>query len=109
MQQQTEQRQSLQATVTPRPRDVMPETWRKIGELRDKWGKEHVADCIRRGMAGEADCFWACEGGHVVGTPFCADKELAQLLGLAVALGSRYAVVMRPPAAMAAAAAAGAV
>lgn len=26
---------------------------------------------VRRGAAGEPDCFYAVEAGHVVGTPFC--------------------------------------
>lgn len=26
---------------------------------------------VRRGAGGEADCFYAFEGGRVVGTPFC--------------------------------------
>ena len=27
---------------------------------------------VRRGLRGEANCFYACERGHVVGTPFSA-------------------------------------
>ena len=76
----------------------MPEVWKKIGEFRADWGKEHVAECIRRGMQGEPDWFYAFEAGHIVGTPFKADPALASMLNLAVALGSKFACVMRPPA-----------
>jgi hypothetical protein len=75
----------------------MPKVWEEISRLKQQWGAEHVTQCIRRGTAGEADWFYAWEAGHVVGTPFKADRRLAEWLQLAVALGSRHACVMRPP------------
>lgn len=79
-----------------RPRDRMPEVWRLIGEYRQQYGAAHVAECIRRGMAGEADWFYAFEAGHVVGTPFTAEA-VQQHVRTAVMLGGKFAIVMRPP------------
>jgi hypothetical protein len=89
--------EEMQQNATARPRDVMPQVWRKIGEYSQKWGKAHVTECIQRGMAGEPGWFYAFEAGHVAGTPFTADEVVTQGLHLAVALGGRFAVVMRPP------------
>lgn len=75
----------------------MPGVWAKIGEFRRDWGNEHVAECIRRGMAGEPGWFYGFEAGHVVGTPFQGDQAVTELLNLGVALGGRWACVMRPP------------
>lgn len=80
----------------PGPRELMPKVAEQIDQMRVKWGKEHVDECIKRGMRGEPDWFYAFENGHVVGTPFKADKVTAQVLAQAVMLGGRYAVVMRP-------------
>jgi hypothetical protein len=91
----------MSETTQGKPRDRMPSVWRKIGEYRQLWGKEHVAECIRRGMAGEPGWFYASEAGHVEGTPFTAEQVTTDLLKQAVALGHRYWVVMRPPAAKA--------
>jgi hypothetical protein len=81
----------------PRPRDLMPLVWQRIAKYREQWGKEHVAECIRRGMAGEPDWFYAVENGYVVGTPFQADQVTVDCLRLSVALGGKFAVVMRAP------------
>lgn len=75
--------------------------WARIAGLKAEWGAGHVADCIRRGMAGEPDWFYAFEAGHVVGTAFVSDKALMDVVGLAAAMGGRFVVVMRPPVATA--------
>ena len=82
----------------PRYRDLMPKVWEEIGRLKVQFGSAHVAECIRRGTAGEPDWFYAFEGGHVVGTPFTADKRLAEWILVAVTMGSRHCCVMRPAA-----------
>ncbi len=75
----------------------MPGVWAQLKAWKAEWGVEHVAQCIRRGMAGEPDWFYAFEAGQVVGTPFQADTVLAEQIGQAAALGIRFAAVMRPP------------
>lgn len=77
----------------------MPRVWEAIEARREEFGADHVADCIRRGMAGEPDWFYAFERGHVVGTPFTCDPALTEFIGLAAVIGGRYVFVMRPPAA----------
>ena len=81
----------------PKYREVMPLVWGRIVQLRQEWGAAHVAECIRRGMAGEPGWFYAFEAGHVVGTPFECNQALMQLVAAGAAMGGRYAVVMRPP------------
>jgi hypothetical protein len=81
----------------PSPRDVMPNVARLIDEARAKYGAEHVRRCIALGMRGEPGWFYAFENGMVQGTPFTADQVTTKVLQLAVALGGRYAMVLRPP------------
>ncbi|MBO9647377.1 MAG: hypothetical protein J7605_02620 [Variovorax sp.] len=51
-------------------RTQMPKVAQMIERRRLDWGKDYVNGCIRRGMAGEGNCFFASEAGHSVGTPF---------------------------------------
>jgi hypothetical protein len=78
----------------------MPKVWAQLEAWKAAWGAAHVADAVRRGMAGEPGWFWAMEAGYVVGTPFSADAELMRALALGVAMGGPMAAVMRPPAAV---------
>lgn len=50
-------------------REKMPKVAAWIDALRSAFGREHIDDCIRRGMtsAGGAWEFRANENGHVVG------------------------------------------
>lgn len=46
------------------------------------YGNE-VFTLVRRGLRGEANCFWAMENGHVMGTPFTmldVQHDVAKLL-----------------------------
>lgn len=66
----------------------MPETYKAIqarenGVTEDFDGKPVVVipaygsgiySLVRRGLRGEANCFWAMEAGHVMGTPFSLQK-----------------------------------
>lgn len=47
----------------------MPQTYRGIQEKSKEIGNQ-VYQLVRRGLAGEPNCFWAMEGGYVMGTPF---------------------------------------
>jgi hypothetical protein len=77
----------------------MPKVWAQLEAWKAAWGAAHVAEAVRRGMAGEPGWFWAMEAGYVVGTPFSADPDLMRTLALGVAMGGPMAAVMRPPAA----------
>ena len=60
----------------------MPETYRSIQTRAQEIGKQAYA-LVRRGLGGEANCFYAFENGRVVGTPFAnaeVERDLAQLL-----------------------------
>jgi hypothetical protein len=47
----------------------MPETYKSIS-VRAATVDAKAHQLVRRGLRGEANCFYAFEGGHVVGTPF---------------------------------------
>lgn len=47
----------------------MPDTYAEIQRAAKAAGKGVYA-VVRAGLRGEPNAFWACERGHVVGTPF---------------------------------------
>jgi len=55
---------------------AMPGVARLMAEKRAKLGSAHVAECWRRGMAGEPGWFFAREGAIAIGTPW-NDPEMA--------------------------------
>lgn len=77
-------------------REAMPNVAEQVDGLRAKYGSEHVVECIKRGMQGEPDQFYAFEAGQVIGTPFTADQVTMKYLMLAAAIGGQFACVMRP-------------
>lgn len=57
----------------------MPDAYASIQRKAAQWGNEAFM-LVRRGLRGEAGCFYAVEGGRVVGTPFDArhpDMQIA--------------------------------
>ncbi len=68
----------------------MPKTYADIqAQAAGALGREAFA-LVRRGLAGKANCFYAIENGHVVGTPFmdmAATLEEVVTLGLAFGIG----------------------
>ena len=56
----------------------MPETYASIKRRADE-GSTSAFEMVRRGLRGEANCFYACEGGRVVGTPFNAGQINAEI------------------------------
>lgn len=60
----------------------MPRVYESISAKSKEIGAEAFA-LVRRGARGEGDCFYAFEGGRVVGTPFCqavtADVAMAMV------------------------------
>lgn len=70
----------------------MPETYRSIQAKAAGVGKVAYA-LVRRGIKGEANAFWACERGHVVGTPFAENEIARDVAQLMVQFGSAFVCV----------------
>ncbi|MFC7408727.1 hypothetical protein [Hydrogenophaga atypica] len=84
----------------------MPETYKAIVVQAQMMGNEAYA-LVRRGLRGEANCFYAVERGHVVGTPFNLPDVQADMARFMVQFGCAF-LVMWAPVAVAAAAGKGA-
>lgn len=56
-------------------RAAMPTVAAWIDELRRTFGDDQVDPSIRAGMRGEANRFWAQEGGNELGTRFDESRE----------------------------------
>lgn len=80
----------------------MPETYRSVQAKSHLVGKVAFA-LVRRSLKGEANCFWACERGHVVGTPFADNEITRDIAQLMVQFGSTYVCIWGKDAAKAAA------
>lgn len=85
------------AVKRPGLRDLMPNVAKWVDAKRVEYGKDHVRDCIERGMRGEPGWFYAMEAGHVQGTPFEACQASMDLCRLYVAVGGKWAGFMRSP------------
>lgn len=60
----------------------MPKTYADIKARSEVFGNAPY-EFVRRGLRGEANCFWACEDGWVVGTPFTlveVARDIAQYM-----------------------------
>ncbi|WP_183025659.1 hypothetical protein [Variovorax sp. UMC13] len=87
-----------QPAKQPGMRERMPDTAQWIDARRLEWGKAHVDDCLRRATVDkEPGHFYAIERGHVAGTPFAADHEVAELQRYAVLHACTFAAFMREP------------
>lgn len=78
-------------------RQLMPKVAEIVNEKRTELGKGYVNAMIKRGMAGEPNCFYACEGGRIIGTPFSIDKafDQFQLSGMALK-GAAFVAIQTP-------------
>lgn len=65
----------------------MPETYKSIQAKAGKIGRP-ACELVRRGLKGEANCFYAFEGGRVVGTPFNMPQITADIALLMVEFGA---------------------
>lgn len=82
-------------------RTAMPRVAQLVGDKRREYGPGHVAECWRRGMAGEPGWFFAREGAVAIGTPWTAEQD--PVLAAATAwqfTGDQAAVFMRKPVAI---------
>jgi hypothetical protein len=74
-------------------RTAMPKVAGMVDRMREQMGKEWVNARITAAMAGEADQFYAIEGGHIVGTPFSLDVALAENMRVCFMVGGAGAVI----------------
>lgn len=75
---------------------AMPGVARLVRQKRQAWGAEHVNECWRRGMAGEAGQFFAREGGIALGTPWLDDPVMRDFAAAQITSGQAV-LVMREP------------
>jgi hypothetical protein len=70
----------------------MPKTYESI-QARAAQAGNVAYTLVRRGLRGEANCFWACERGCVVGTPFFDNEISRDIAQLMVQFGSTYVCI----------------
>lgn len=70
----------------------MPETYKSIQAKAKAIGKPAFA-LVRRGLRGEADCFYAFEAGRVVGTRFHKSDAMPTTAYYMVAFGVSSVVI----------------
>lgn len=71
----------------------MPATYLSIQERAKVIGNQAFS-LVRRGLAGQPNCFWAMEHGRVMGTPFAVGHPINADVALAmVQFGCSVAVV----------------
>ena len=75
----------------------MPETYKSIQAKATEIGKPAFA-LVRRGLRGEANCFYAFERGHVVGTPFSLGEVTRDIAQYMVTFGVSHCCIWAPPA-----------
>lgn len=74
----------------------MPDTYAAI-KARAAERQSGVYETVRRGLAGEANCFYAIEGGRVVGTPFDLPNVMPELAAQIVQFGCRFVCMLALP------------
>jgi len=73
-------------------KQFMPETYKSIKAKSSVIGNEAFV-LVRRGLRGEANCFWACEAGRVVGTPFSLVEVARDIAQYMVTFGVSQVVI----------------
>jgi hypothetical protein len=85
--------------VTDKVNDIkrlMPETYRAIQAKAAEMGNQ-AYELVRRGLRGEPNCFYAFEGGRVVGTPFTLTDIQAEVAKYMVSWGCACACIFAEP------------
>jgi len=77
---------------TDQIKQFMPETYKAIKARADLIGNQ-AYHLVRRGLAGEPNCFWAMEAGHVMGTPFNLVDVQRDVAWAMVSFGCAYACI----------------
>lgn len=70
----------------------MPSTYAAIQAHAAAHGNQAFA-LVRRALRGEANCFYALEAGHVVGTPFSDRTVTDEVAGLMVRFGVSFLIM----------------
>jgi hypothetical protein len=70
----------------------MPETYKAITAKAEVIGKPAFA-LVRRGLRGEANCFWAMERGWVMGTPFTLTEVARDIAQYMVTFGVGFVCI----------------
>ncbi|MDD2728187.1 hypothetical protein [Malikia sp.] len=88
------------ADVEQAIRDIkshMPETYQAILERAKEsdLGRQAYA-LVRRGIKGEANCFYAIERGRVVGAPFSLPDVTAEMARYMVQFGCSFMIMWQP-------------
>lgn len=68
-------------------KEQMPDTYKSILAKAASIGTPAFG-LVRRSLRGEANCFWAAERGHVVGTPFEESDITRDVASLMVQFGA---------------------
>lgn len=80
-------------------RAAMPKVAQLMVERRRDYGAAHVAECWRRGMAGEPGWFFAREGPVAIGTPWSEAQDVLLAAATAWQVTSTQAMLfLRKPA-----------
>jgi hypothetical protein len=72
----------------------MPETYKSIQSKAAQIGNEAFV-LVRRGLRGEANCFYAFEEGRVVGTPFTLVEVTRDVAQYMVTFGCTYVCIWK--------------
>lgn len=86
---------SVEDQVAQIKRD-MPETYKAILAKAEVMGRPAYA-LVRRGLRGEANCFYAFERGRVVGTPFNLTEVARDVAQYMVTFGCAYVCIFAAP------------
>lgn len=73
-------------------KQFMPETYKAIQAKAGQIGNK-AYHLVRRGLSGERNCFWAMEGGYVMGTPFDLADVQSDVAWAMVSFGCAYACI----------------
>ncbi|MDH6185496.1 hypothetical protein [Polaromonas sp. CG_23.6] len=77
-------------------KQFMPETYKAIRSKSVEIG--NVAfELVRKGLRGEPNCFYAFEGGRVVGTPFAVGPLPDHVARLMVEFGFAFVCIFNSP------------
>ena len=74
----------------------MPSTYEHIQAKAGEIGNR-AFELVRRGLRGEANCFYAFEGGRVVGTPFVCGPLPDHIAKLMVEFGTAMVCIFDTP------------